>query len=158
MTNESNNTTTTPTMKVIVDRSRWLRGEGSMVSALQRITDGKRCCIGFACLTAGAIEDDIIGVANPRTSRKRKFLNLGSWNFDEFNSHGYEALFAAFAINDAHAGYIPSHDPENTVVLKYGDGPIVDDADREARLVRLFADQGLDLVFVDGTIAEGATP
>lgn len=48
-------------LKVIIDRTKWLRGEGNDKSRLLRPSDGKMCCIGFACLAAGipksAIED-----------------------------------------------------------------------------------------------------
>jgi hypothetical protein len=48
-------------LKVIVDRERWLRGEGSNASALYR-EDGKMCCMGFAAIAAGYKKSDLLGL------------------------------------------------------------------------------------------------
>lgn len=50
-------------LTVIVDRTKWLRGEGSRASKLLREQDGKMCCMGFASLAAGYTEDQIKGNA-----------------------------------------------------------------------------------------------
>ena len=44
------------TLRVEIKRSEWLRGGGNSV-----LLDGagKKCCVGFACLTAGLTEDKI---------------------------------------------------------------------------------------------------
>lgn len=36
--------------KLIIDRSRWLRGEGCDASYLLRPADNKMCCLGFDML------------------------------------------------------------------------------------------------------------
>jgi hypothetical protein len=53
------------TLEFTVDRTRWLRGEGSERSSLFRPEDGKMCCLGFACLAAGHTEEDIADVSSP---------------------------------------------------------------------------------------------
>jgi len=40
-------------MKLVIDRAKWLRGEGSGPSRLLRKSDHKRCCIGFLCSALG---------------------------------------------------------------------------------------------------------
>lgn len=50
-------------MKLVIDRNRWLRGEGGAVSKLHRISDGKMCCLGFFCYALGA--SDLEGFASP---------------------------------------------------------------------------------------------
>lgn len=52
-------------MKVVIDRKRWLRGEGSSTSKLLRSSDGKMCCLGFVCIQAGASETDIMDISSP---------------------------------------------------------------------------------------------
>jgi hypothetical protein len=140
---------------ITIDRSRWLHGEGGRASSLQRATDGKRCCIGFVCLAFGAKEEDIIGKANP-VRLDKPIHRLGPWVVDALDSKdGNTALYAAFAINDARIGRVPGTEPVlfgpsqeiAEYAAKYGDGPIASDADREARLVKLFASQGIELVF-----------
>lgn len=56
-------------VKVTVERSRWLRGEGSTESALLRTRDGKMCCLGFACITLGRTEDQIRGWISPTSGQ-----------------------------------------------------------------------------------------
>jgi hypothetical protein len=57
-------------LKVIVDRERWLRGQGSEFSALlvphgranqTGVFGGMMCCMGFACLQAGLDRAAILG-------------------------------------------------------------------------------------------------
>jgi hypothetical protein len=48
-------------LEVVIDRERWLRGEGSTQSFLLRPEDGRMCCIGFACLAADLKPEDIMG-------------------------------------------------------------------------------------------------
>ena len=57
--NESNSKKKNPLIPLVIDRRRWLRGEGSVVSALYRSSDRKMCCLGFACLASGLLVRDI---------------------------------------------------------------------------------------------------
>ncbi len=51
--------------KLVIDRQRWLRGEGSGDSCLRRERDGKMCCLGFYCIEAGFTEEDITEKSTP---------------------------------------------------------------------------------------------
>lgn len=42
-----------------IERSKWLRGEGTRDSSLYRPEDGKMCCLGFDALAHGLTLDDI---------------------------------------------------------------------------------------------------
>lgn len=52
-------------LKVVIDRQRWLRGEGSDRSLLLREGDGKMCCLGFVCRAVGMGEADIVNQGAP---------------------------------------------------------------------------------------------
>ena len=52
--------------KLVIDRTRWLRGEGPEESALLRPTDNKMCCLGFDALRRGLTSDEIKGVEAPK--------------------------------------------------------------------------------------------
>lgn len=52
-------------MKLVIDRSKWLRGEGSTNSQLRRLSDGKMCCLGFHALACGADKKLITGSTQP---------------------------------------------------------------------------------------------
>ncbi len=49
--------------KFIVQKSKWLRGEGP--SRLPRSCDNKMCCLGFVSLACGLERDDILDVSLP---------------------------------------------------------------------------------------------
>lgn len=65
---------TPPLTKVVVDRTKWIRGVGGKRSFLVVPTEGasnrgqpledigKMCCVGFACLAKGIGFDRIVGV------------------------------------------------------------------------------------------------
>lgn len=52
-------------MKLIIDRQRWLRGEGSNDSCLLRESDKKMCCLGFYCTAKGKSQEDILDLVTP---------------------------------------------------------------------------------------------
>ena len=52
-------------MNLTIQRSKWLRGEGSSVSVLLRSHDGKMCCLGFLALAIGIPQDKIVDIGSP---------------------------------------------------------------------------------------------
>ena len=52
-------------LTMVVERAKWLRGEGSHTSYLLRHSDGKMCCLGFVCVTAGMTPEQISGLTAP---------------------------------------------------------------------------------------------
>ena len=62
---ESSSKKKNPLIPLVIDRRRWLRGEGGLVSALYRDSDRKMCCLGFACLASGLRVADIRNKALP---------------------------------------------------------------------------------------------
>lgn len=54
-----------PAMKLIIDREKWLRGEGPDDSFLLRRDDKKMCCLGFYALACGLDQIDICQTREP---------------------------------------------------------------------------------------------
>lgn len=52
-------------MKLIIDRTKWLRGEGEGKSFLFRPEDEKMCCLGFYGLACGLSQEELSGIKNP---------------------------------------------------------------------------------------------
>ncbi len=111
-----------------VDRSRWIRGEGSM-SSLER-WDGKRCCLGFLCLAAGVHNEAIKDIGCP--------ANMASPN----DVRKVEAIFKDDDWN------IPLER-----LMTANDCLHVADDIRERQLTRLFLTSGIKVTFVDGPVA-----
>jgi hypothetical protein len=59
-------------MKLIIDRNKWLRGEGDEDSYLLRSSDGKMCCLGFLAKECGHADCEISDVCAPPKIRNRK--------------------------------------------------------------------------------------
>jgi hypothetical protein len=51
--------------KLTIDRSTWLRGEGSTKAYLRRKEDSKQCCLGFYCATLGLPTEKLVDVKSP---------------------------------------------------------------------------------------------
>jgi hypothetical protein len=50
-------------MELVIDRQRWLRGEGAKHSRLLREQDRRMCCLGFLSIACGLSEDSIEGTS-----------------------------------------------------------------------------------------------
>lgn len=120
--------------KLVINRSRWLRGEGYLKSRLYRESDGKMCCVGFYC-------EHVTGQPPPMESRvvdgvmavpawmrpKIGLRKYSSWGPPHLNSEE-NVEYALYTINDA----------EN-----------IDDETREAWLIEGFKLGGIEVTFVD---------
>lgn len=63
-------------MKLTIERSRWLRGEGDQVSRLLRPSDGKMCCLGFMACQLGYTEAEISNGETPMSAVRVAQKNL----------------------------------------------------------------------------------
>ena len=66
-------------MKLIIDRAKWLRGEGADKSYLVRDSDQKMCCLGFYGCSLG-IDPSAM---NTERSPETKFWDKDSWLFEQ---------------------------------------------------------------------------
>lgn len=128
-----------PIKKVVVDEQKWLHGETSEDSFLLRASDRKMCCLGFACVQGGVEEGDLEQVempymVSPRPADKVPGNLLGRW------------VDLASRLNDTPNGREPlGWEMTKPVEL------VKDDEDRKKQLIKLFAEQGIELEFVNGT-------
>jgi len=111
--------------KVIVNRKTWLRGEGSAVSKLLRSGDNKMCCLGFVCKQL-------------LQERNADILNVGGLTIQQIDIFG-GTITKAYQINDSRIGVMPF----NSTLPR-----IVSEQDREERLIRLFAENNIELTFI----------
>lgn len=125
---------------VTVERRRWLRGEGSTPSRLLRSTDGKMCCLGFACLALGKTEDEIRDRKSPLS---RNIVTPDDRIVENSRAPGFDTCL----IEIDHRG--PQHRDETTKAMSVNDETGLDDPFREGRLTALLEPLGIDLVFVD---------
>lgn len=78
-------------MKLTIDRTKWLRGEGGEESFLLRGSDKKMCCLGFYGLACGISENMLLNNRNPYALKKAgvEFPQHSEWLFQNLPSGGY---------------------------------------------------------------------
>lgn len=104
-------------MKLVIDRSKWLRGEGSSKSSLLRTSDGKMCCLGFLGLACGIAPDRLKGNSNPHDVTGR----WPSWLLH------HEVCYSLMNANDVarvDEGRIAALFAANGVEVEFVDGPV----------------------------------
>lgn len=117
-------------MKLIIDRQKWLRGEGSAASSLLRAADQKQCCIGIYL---------------EQTGINRAMLN-GRKAFKSYVSSKYGHVNVLPTTSET--GWL--HDNEIVVPLyQINDNVNLNDAEREAELTTRFAAQGVEVEFIN---------
>lgn len=120
-------------VKVTIERSRWLRGEGSTESALLREKDGKMCCLGFVAIALGRTPEQIKGQSSPTCGEQSvdgsTLAAAGTRLVMSEDGHWREpaAIERAMVVNDDRD---------------------VPDANREQLLTKLLAELAVDLEFV----------
>src|SRR4051812_47363760 len=113
-------------MKIQIVREKWLRGEGVLPSRLLRPSDGKMCCLGQACLTFGLKPQDISGITSPANVR----ADLAKCDNGEYLLSGGNSSLAVS-------------------MMLTNDSMEITDAEREAKLMELFAQTPDTIEFVN---------
>ena len=125
-------------MKLVIDESKWLRGEGHEHSRLLREKDGKMCCLGFLALACGFSEKEIKGRGGPDNIYRSQYSFVSiHWNWLLGANHCSTDGGRAMDINDHVLGsyYGESHESPQG------------EEDRKDMLKRIFAKNGIDLSF-----------
>lgn len=106
--------------RVEISRAKWLRGtgDGRLLNS-----EGKMCCLGFACLAFGATEKEIGLYRMPR----HVSAQIPDW------------------MRQRYAGQTPC---DVELAANINDSEQIDDAERERHITEIFARNGLEAVFV----------
>jgi hypothetical protein len=135
-------------LKVVIDREKWYRGKSGAGSRLlvrsdDPARDGKMCCLGFAALAAGFTEDEIRGYGTPAHLNLRDEIHPAFKGLtDESDRRACsEVCTDMMSINDRfhydwHGDPFAPPSPE-------------EDKLREAELIRLAGQIGMDFEFVN---------
>lgn len=107
--------------KLVIDRSRWLRGEGGGESALLRQADKKMCCLGFFGLACGVPSESMLDKGEPAAV--------------EMDA---KSLWPPWLEGSVHR-LIETNDAENLT-----------DGEREMGIAAEFAAHGVEVEFIDG--------
>lgn len=120
-----------PRLKVVIDRSRWLRMTPDADEGYQPVLlneEGHMCCLGFCLAAAGVGERRLIGKAYPNAVYIKTPLPKSVRFLVQPYDKGFKTESLFTSIND---------DEKLT------------EAERESRLTEEFARRGVDVTFVD---------
>lgn len=114
-------------MKFVISRSKWLRG--SKKNSVLLDNTGKMCCLGFYATSLGVSEADIAGKATPESA--------------------YTVEWPEWVRTYACSSDRRSFDSDSILeIIDTNDSPDLTDSQRERRLTRHFARQGIKVRFV----------
>lgn len=114
--------------KLVIDRTKWLRGEGSEASRLLRPSDGKMCCLGFYSLSCGLTDKDIQNI--PAAPEIAEIPEVMDWLIED-------------------CGNRIVHSDDAAELMDYNDTPPIRDTDREAHITEIFAKHGIEVEFIN---------
>jgi len=123
--------------KLVVDRSKWLRGEGGKVSYLLRVGDSKMCCLGFVCVDSGISPEEIEGNPTPRDFISEMW-DLIPGLMDKLPKWLYDGEF-------------PTDSVPNVVMdmMQINDSQEISGEVREQELTKLFASVDVEIQFIN---------
>ena len=107
-------------MKLVIDRTQWLHGEGSQQSYLVRTEDKKMCCLGFLGLSCGYTKDELEDKQVPE-----QICDNSKWPI-------------LFHNEDEVAEFTTTNDRTN-----------ITDEEREQELIKLFRAAGIEVTFIN---------
>lgn len=111
-------------MKLTIDRTRWIRGEGSYNSYLLRPQDGKMCCIGFLAKAHGIPDRDILD--------KHALIDV----------QNHDRKLARYDDTEEHEEYLDS-------AYQANDDSALTDVERELKITGLLAEMGVEATFIN---------
>lgn len=115
-----------------IERSKWLRGEGSKNSSLLRSCDGKMCCLGQVMQQCGIPDNELREIGEPSDIHNPdiEVEVLCEWQ--------------QWAISPTRHMH-----PRISSMMELNDDVFTEDFDRESRLSELAQQAGFSLKFVD---------
>jgi hypothetical protein len=116
-------------LKLIIDRTKWLRGDPTAPRLLQPDT-GKMCCLGFFALSCGYTAADIIDRTTPEslTDMNRRWPK---WVLEEHEGQAFDS-------------------DEVCALINRNDATRITGAKREKEIAAIFAKHGVEVEFVGG--------
>jgi hypothetical protein len=125
-------------MKLIIDRQKWLRGEGETKSSLLRGEDGKMCCLGFLGIECGIESERLQDVGAPEDiPRDANESLLEIWKEASFLF--VDNIYRSMA---------------SVQLMETNDDTSISDQERERRLSDIFSKHGVEVEFIDGIKTE----
>ena len=126
-----------------IDRSKWLRGQGSEKSRLLRPSDGKMCCLGFYALACGLKPEEIEERDTPKNAgAPYQNCKQAAWLFHHCLDPLSKVSKVTECSGDCYDLMSANDDKANENFTE---------EEREKAIVSTFAANGVTVKFIDGT-------
>lgn len=122
-------------MKLVIDKSKWLRGEGYHLSKLHRPHDGRMCCLGFLGTQLGIEQADLSDYGSPAYCPAQGAFPEWLFRADPSRSGGRPVTNSELACK----------------LMSTNDDETLTDGMREDDIAWLLATVGVEVEFVDGS-------
>lgn len=144
-------------MKLIIDRSKWLRGTGDG-TLLDH--EGKMCCLGFFARACGYNDDQIVAHADPTQMMSETALYSGKSKFPQWLTR-YDQDQMKWLSQTPESALVSTNDKEFHLQDHVAHGSFVTveqeaemkatfERDREKKIAKLFREHGgVEVVFID---------
>ncbi len=119
-------------MKFVIDRNKWLRGEGAPRSFLLRSDDQKMCCLGIFLKALGATDESLCNTQTPADMPCNRSV-IPDW------------MFRANTLLHEH----PQNAEELYRLMETNDDLNLSDYERELAIEQFFVSKGIDVEFVE---------
>jgi hypothetical protein len=125
-------------MKLVIDRRRWIHGEGGDSSRLLRLDDKKMCCLGFLSLACGASENDIGDFSEPNEMDIRPTHEV------------FQKLLLQLEGEDCDHKYT-YYNPSTIAIdmMVTNDSKALSESEREEKLTGYFKEIGVEVEFIN---------
>lgn len=130
-------------MKFTINRTAWLRGEGSDKSFLIRMCDGKQCCLGFLGLACGY---DIRDLLQSTTPVRADVVRRNFYRSNENPLPCEATLWPKKIIINDEIGYTRTDITDHLMAIN--DKRNISDSEREEKLTELFESIGIEVEFI----------
>ena len=132
-------------MDMVIDRTEWLRGEGTVKSFLLRESDGKRCCVGIYARALGVPDTQTLNCPWPRQRRCYCHIDGSPFSFGVFKAHAdYDDDPVVWRADEAEWLISPDHG-----LGGINDDPTMDETVREEAITAIFAKHGVHVSFIN---------
>lgn len=127
-------------MTLVIDRTIWLRGEGSWYSQLLRQTDNKQCCVGILLEQLGVPREQLVGLPSAHTTPSRYPERVVKEFLSVAEAAGLVRLVGGMAYRTDWALSLYNLNDDTGITEKA----------RERDLAAAFAEGGIEVTFTDG--------
>lgn len=143
--------------KLVIDRTKWFRGDSRLSKLIVPEADNKMCCLGFYAKECGYTDDEILGFAEPGQLIRAK-NSLENWQYEPIENYACKFDKRLLDVRwwdkenadgtPARQYFLASSDLCHSL-MHYNDSIHMPDKQREEKLTELFKQIDVEVEFIN---------